>query len=1043
MPASVNCSVLIEPVDASPIRSPQSTHSVIARRVAGLSVVEVGTRNGDGMACFSRTATRAVAVEMSPSYCVKLRHRAVSLQGVPRTPAFEVLCNRYEQAGLPDADVYTWWQQWPHLTNHRLLSHLARRQEQGLIRASAVAVFLVDTGWGYDRRSWRALSGLAAWSETVRFDEQTACLGRAVDKKERSACARAKGEFLIAGVPIRNVASSPMFAGRTTRPEAQRHKSVALRPRTSPTRHVGVCLTGLQRSFPEIAHSVKDGTYQLAGPDSQLTFFGVKPPEDDWSFVAQQLPLSAMEPQVQCDPAVSWLMERYYHCDGKSRGGASGCRHSFLQEICDLDHCWRMMQAHEAQHQFRWDALMRIRLDVLWEVRPTLPHTFESNEIFVPWMDSASGVNDHVASGGRDAMVSFLSRKRHLNSTEVWQKSSIASLHRNYERTKMAASRPRITAEKYLHVVLLQDGIKIRQLDQLAYCLHTRKALLEQGTHGCIARARARTECQSLVCYNGMRQNWCSCFDTPCATIRGSNVSKLTALETTRAHVRLKNPQQVRCIDAAGKQRLGRDSPGVRCPWSRDEFRLYANVFVARADNCTVRWTSTLRTSSKKSLMQPPEVWSQALRGKREVLKRLSWRELQSAAQSQGLTVTASQVKSKEDYAEILMAAAANMTSIRGVHGSEGANLAQSSQATAAPTRARTAHVVLGSPYGTGSKDGVVPSERMLQLHLWALGQLETSLSAVLVVLSTAEASSRRVELQGYTDIASERATLACPVHVLRAANNSLGSYGMYLLAYATYPLFDYYIASEVDYIPMHAHFDKLMVAMHLGTFAERPGLLVGCLQGEPLEKGFPAHPQGAHIMTAGAIGRIFEHIYGRSVGWTRSTSDRMVHLVRSARGRSRSGSRGRYDMIQEGFGMLLREAGIEMRDFTGVFRSPYWNHRELLDWTGITNDEDNRSRVLPVRRMLFAPVQMLYFDSLRRCCGHTWPSCRAKRTSCAINSWRRDGECCADERIAWPAVRLRSQLSVSPSTLQGATHLLSDDHVLQTRPPSRFWRVA
>ena len=59
----INCTQLVRPRDASPIRSPQNIHSWLSERFTGLDIVEIGTRDGDGMACFAQTARAAVAVE--------------------------------------------------------------------------------------------------------------------------------------------------------------------------------------------------------------------------------------------------------------------------------------------------------------------------------------------------------------------------------------------------------------------------------------------------------------------------------------------------------------------------------------------------------------------------------------------------------------------------------------------------------------------------------------------------------------------------------------------------------------------------------------------------------------------------------------------------------------------------------------------------------------------------------------------------------------------------------------------------------------------
>lgn len=220
----INCSVVVpEPIDTSPIRSPQAVHTVLAHHFRGRSVVEIGTRNGDGMACFSRVASHATAVEMSREYCEKLRARAAG--------AFDVSCKSY-QAGLPDADVYTWWQQWPTLTNHRLLDHLARRHREGAIRASAEAIFVVDMLWSYDRRSWKKLQALAAWSKRVPYDEAAACRARSKGEqssKQLKLCTRAKGEFLVVGMPLRTVAASELFTARTASAKGRSSSGVGRR----------------------------------------------------------------------------------------------------------------------------------------------------------------------------------------------------------------------------------------------------------------------------------------------------------------------------------------------------------------------------------------------------------------------------------------------------------------------------------------------------------------------------------------------------------------------------------------------------------------------------------------------------------------------------------------------------------------------------------------------------------------------------------------------------------------------------------------------
>lgn len=208
-PLLLDCAKLVRPVDPSPIRSPQLVHSVLARNLAGKAVVEIGTRNGDGIKCWSRVTKSATAVEMDPAYCKKLRGAA----------NFSVHCARY-QAVLDKpstADVYTWWQQAPHLTNSEALRHLRAAQRQGKIRATAEAVMLFDHSWPEDTRSWSKLQPHVAWHTSVAYDERDTCRALTPDAPadaaggpsrahpDRKWCYRAAGTFTIASIPIGRV----------------------------------------------------------------------------------------------------------------------------------------------------------------------------------------------------------------------------------------------------------------------------------------------------------------------------------------------------------------------------------------------------------------------------------------------------------------------------------------------------------------------------------------------------------------------------------------------------------------------------------------------------------------------------------------------------------------------------------------------------------------------------------------------------------------------------------------------------------------------
>ena len=69
----------------------------------------------------------------------------------------------------------------------------------------------------------------------------------------------------------------------------------------------------------------------------------------------------------------------------------------------------------------------------------------------------------------------------------------------------------------------------------------------------------------------------------------------------------------------------------------------------------------------------------------------------------------------------------------------------------------------------------------------------------------------------------------------------------------------------------------------------------------------------------------------------------------------------GRY-----GFGLLLKHAGVTMRDWSAAYRVPYWNHRSLVDWSGAMH-----GFAVPSNRVLIAPSQYLFHDEIKLC-GHT-----------------------------------------------------------------------
>ena len=222
-----------------------------------------------------------------------------------------------------------------------------------------------------------------------------------------------------------------------------------------------------------------------------------------------------------------------------------------------------------------------------------------------------------------------------------------------------------------------------------------------------------------------------------------------------------------------------------------------------------------------------------------------------------------------------------------------------------------------------------MPAASPLKLHLAALAALPSRLAALMVLLPYPERSydGARPAAAGYLDVAAESARLPFPASLELLPNNSLGSYGMYLHAYAaTRGQYEWYVFAEDDYVPLLPHFDARLIRMHTATFgpttagvSARPttpnarspappptcgtrchGLssvrltrrvaslraqcLAGLLQGRPVEahSRFELHLESSHVMPAASLAAVYAHLYGR-LGWRGSTADRMLRLAGKA----------------------------------------------------------------------------------------------------------------------------------------------------------------
>ena len=197
-PQPLDCQALVPDVhDFCPIRSPQAAHTALLPHIAGKTVVELGTRYGDSACCYAQVARATTAVELLPQYCKYLERRASEM----RLRNFSVVCRNYREH-LPDADVYTWWQQKGDLMNEKVLHHLAALKRAGRIRPAAEAMLFCDNAWPKDVDSLDGLRRRNAsgwrWALEVEFDESRLCKRGHRHRRHAVPCGRSKGKFSIA-----------------------------------------------------------------------------------------------------------------------------------------------------------------------------------------------------------------------------------------------------------------------------------------------------------------------------------------------------------------------------------------------------------------------------------------------------------------------------------------------------------------------------------------------------------------------------------------------------------------------------------------------------------------------------------------------------------------------------------------------------------------------------------------------------------------------------------------------------------------------------
>ena len=159
------------PVDGSPSRSPLNVADYLLRETKGKTLTEIGSRNGDILACITHFKVNEeklpapVSVELDEEYCGKMRARGI-----------EVRCDPIEDLGddkLPISDYYFWWPMAAKSQNTAWLRHIGGVLQKKGIAKGKTAIIACDPQWAEDRDNSYELKDWmgAEWRGKVFYDE--------------------------------------------------------------------------------------------------------------------------------------------------------------------------------------------------------------------------------------------------------------------------------------------------------------------------------------------------------------------------------------------------------------------------------------------------------------------------------------------------------------------------------------------------------------------------------------------------------------------------------------------------------------------------------------------------------------------------------------------------------------------------------------------------------------------------------------------------------------------------------------------------------
>lgn len=251
--------------------------------------------------------------------------------------------------------------------------------------------------------------------------------------------------------------------------------------------HLAICITGLQRVWPEVGQNIERA---LLRRTDRPYLFGVRP-AGMWPDV--KLRFDVVEDQRK--PMVGFEEVPFKFFPRRSGVG-------FVRELSDLAHCEEMIAGYEQRVDISFQLVMRVRLDLFWETMFSLPPTIGGKEVVVPYMSHCSGANDKFAIGGRAGMHAYLTRVR-------W-------LRRNFSRS--------VNSEMYLQITAKLSSYRFQRKADWMFCKfgknrsHWKHTTLDDPNSNsmgaweeCTYRIRQALPCERMVCK--FCAGGCRCFN--------------------------------------------------------------------------------------------------------------------------------------------------------------------------------------------------------------------------------------------------------------------------------------------------------------------------------------------------------------------------------------------------------------------------------------------------------------------------------------------------------------------------------------------------